>query len=216
MKRLLFTLAMCLVSTVIFPTNVGGNFFTNQNWTLSGSPYTVTSNVNIADVATLTIDPGVTVNFAGNASGCRIKLTAADKNGRIGAEEVQNVSSSNATFQVDTSRLLSPFVRLTAELNGTDGKIKAVATLDRILLPSKRTDFNRFIHYTWGRGEDSFPMEYGLIGQHWHKTGNIGNCSNGTISIPYFWTTRNCLNIKTQRKLQRLAFNYICLYLTGK
>ncbi|MHB9139131.1 MAG: beta-galactosidase, partial [Victivallaceae bacterium] len=160
--------------------------------TCGGFGMNINNGVNISSISAADIwrqggTETVTINFAGNVSGCRIKLTAADKNGRIGAEEVQNVSSSNATFQVDTSRLLSPFVRLTAELNGTDGKIKAVATLDRILLPSKRTDFNRFIHYTWGRGEDSFPMEYGLIGQHWHKTGNIGNCSNGTISIPYFW-----------------------------
>lgn len=129
----------------------------------------------------------VTVNFTSKAAGDKLKWTVADKNGRIGAEAEQNVSGGSVKFTVDTSRLLPPFARLTAELYGADGRIKALAGLDRILLPAKRTDFNHFIHYTWGRGEDCFPLEYGLIGQHWHKTGNIDLCNSGTLPIPYFW-----------------------------
>ncbi|MFZ4724717.1 MAG: alpha/beta fold hydrolase [Paludibacter sp.] len=44
---------------------VGGNYFVSQYWPLSKSPYTISNNVNLAEGMTLTIEPGVVVNFAG-------------------------------------------------------------------------------------------------------------------------------------------------------
>jgi len=55
------------ITTATIPTSstVGGNYYTSQYWSKSHSPYTITSNVNIAYEATLTIEPGVVVNYAG-------------------------------------------------------------------------------------------------------------------------------------------------------
>jgi len=47
----------------LFGTNVGGTISKNTTWTLSGSPYTVTSSITITSNATLTIKPGVVVKF---------------------------------------------------------------------------------------------------------------------------------------------------------
>ena len=42
-------------------TDVGGTIAADTTWTLAGSPYTVTSSLTVAEAATLTIEPGVTV-----------------------------------------------------------------------------------------------------------------------------------------------------------
>lgn len=47
--------------TLYSQTDVSGNITTNTTWDLAGSPYTLTSDINIADSITLTIDPGVEV-----------------------------------------------------------------------------------------------------------------------------------------------------------
>jgi hypothetical protein len=64
-----FLLACCLLFSpfclLFSQTNVGGTFFSDQHWTLAGSPYQVTSDVQIAPGFTLTIDPGVDVTFNG-------------------------------------------------------------------------------------------------------------------------------------------------------
>ncbi len=47
-------------------SSLGGNYYNSQYWPLSKSPYTISANVNLAEGTTLTIEPGVVVNFAGN------------------------------------------------------------------------------------------------------------------------------------------------------
>jgi len=44
-------------------TNVGGNITQNTTWTLSGSPYIVTSTVQVLQGVKLTIEPGVEIKF---------------------------------------------------------------------------------------------------------------------------------------------------------
>ncbi len=57
-----------------FATNVGGNITTDTTWTAAGSPYVVTSTVNVQGtdgpdgVTTLTIQPGVLVQFNSSTS----------------------------------------------------------------------------------------------------------------------------------------------------
>jgi len=47
-------------------TNVSGNYFTNQTWSLAGNPYVVTGNIIIPIGVTLTIQPGVEIENSGN------------------------------------------------------------------------------------------------------------------------------------------------------
>ncbi len=49
--------------TPSFPTDVSGIISTNTTWTLLGSPYNVTGSVTVDNGVTLTIEPGVIVQF---------------------------------------------------------------------------------------------------------------------------------------------------------
>jgi Secretion system C-terminal sorting domain len=67
MKSQITALLLLFACSVAAQTNVGGTFFSNQYWPLTGSPYVVTSDVQIAPGFSLTIDPGVHVSFGGGA-----------------------------------------------------------------------------------------------------------------------------------------------------
>ena len=57
-----------IISVFSFPawgTDVGGIIDTDTTWTSGGSPYNITSTVQIKEGVTLTIEPGVVVNGAG-------------------------------------------------------------------------------------------------------------------------------------------------------
>ena len=58
------------VQLLFASTNVGGRISTNTTWTLTGSPYIVTSSVSVygtpTQTAKLTIEPGVQVKFNAN------------------------------------------------------------------------------------------------------------------------------------------------------
>jgi hypothetical protein len=58
---LTFAAAMLLSCQTFCQTAVSGSIYSNTTWTKAGSPYTISGNLVIFDVATLTIDPGVTV-----------------------------------------------------------------------------------------------------------------------------------------------------------
>ncbi|TRX37297.1 T9SS type A sorting domain-containing protein [Flavobacterium sp. ZT3R18] len=58
---LIFLSLMC--TKVIAQTNVSGPYFTNTIWSLSGSPYNLTGDVQIPNGVSLTIEPGVQINF---------------------------------------------------------------------------------------------------------------------------------------------------------
>ena len=63
MKKLLFGFTF-LISLITFAqTNVSGPYFTNTVWNLSGSPYNLYGDVQIPDGVSLTIEPGVVINF---------------------------------------------------------------------------------------------------------------------------------------------------------
>ncbi len=54
------------INSAIAQTNVSGAYFSNQIWTQSGSPYRVVGNVQIPIGYTLTINPGVVVEYTGS------------------------------------------------------------------------------------------------------------------------------------------------------
>lgn len=57
-----FIVCVCLLPlSASSQTNVGGTITQDAHWTLSGSPYTLTSTVGIINGITLTIDAGVQV-----------------------------------------------------------------------------------------------------------------------------------------------------------
>lgn len=47
-------------------TNVGGTLSSNATWTLEGSPYNLTSTLGVPTGITLTIEPGVVINYNSN------------------------------------------------------------------------------------------------------------------------------------------------------
>ena len=58
----IFILCVLLFPTLSMATNVGGIIDTNTIWDLANSPYTITSDVQVAEGVSLTIEPGVIVN----------------------------------------------------------------------------------------------------------------------------------------------------------
>ena len=63
MKHLLFSLLIGFATIAKAQTNVSGGIFTNTTWTLANSPYIVTGNIVVFPGKTLTIEPGVEVQF---------------------------------------------------------------------------------------------------------------------------------------------------------
>ena len=60
-----------IISSEVNATDVGGIIYSDTTWNLGGSPYNVTSSLQVAEEATLTIEPGVVVN---NASADQIQF----------------------------------------------------------------------------------------------------------------------------------------------
>jgi Beta-galactosidase/Concanavalin A-like lectin/glucanases superfamily/Beta-galactosidase trimerisation domain len=129
----------------------------------------------------------VKLKFSGNAKDARIIIKATDRFGRVGFSREQKVSGDTMTIKVDTSDLLPPFMRITAEMFGNNGQLYDVKTIDRFLLPAKREDFQNFRHFTWASSLDSFNIDYGLIMQRFHAKGSIFYANTGTLPIPHTW-----------------------------
>jgi len=93
------------VGEVFASTYVGGIVSTNTTWAASGSPYILTSDVQIASGVTLTIDPGVTVN----GSGFAIKVGGhgtLSAHGASGAEIVFNDCYIYSAYDSSTHSLI--------------------------------------------------------------------------------------------------------------
>ncbi|HOZ86949.1 MAG TPA: hypothetical protein PL029_04275, partial [Bacteroidia bacterium] len=67
MKNYFFTIVLLFGAGVAnSQTNVGGPIFSNTNWGIAGSPYNVTADVQVAAGVSLSIAPGVQINFLGD------------------------------------------------------------------------------------------------------------------------------------------------------
>jgi hypothetical protein len=63
MKRLFFIFYIFLAFSICGQTNVSGGIYENTIWSISGSPYLVTSSIVVFPGKTLTIEPGVEVKI---------------------------------------------------------------------------------------------------------------------------------------------------------
>ncbi|MBI2398284.1 MAG: hypothetical protein HYV17_10850 [Xanthomonadales bacterium] len=63
LKRIIVTVALSASTHALADTAASGQITGNTTWVLAQSPYVVTSDVEVAQGATLTIEPGVTVHF---------------------------------------------------------------------------------------------------------------------------------------------------------
>ena len=69
MKKIAIFIILSLIEIISYSqTNVGGGIYSNTTWTLSNSPYIVTSNLTLFPNFTLTIEPGVVIKFNDNTS----------------------------------------------------------------------------------------------------------------------------------------------------
>src|SRR3972149_6904111 len=66
--RSLLILVSVLAAGATAQTNVGGSINKDSTWTLSGSPYIVTSDLSLNSPFTLTVDSGVVVRFQANTN----------------------------------------------------------------------------------------------------------------------------------------------------
>jgi hypothetical protein len=94
MKRsLLFSLF--LISYIVnASTNVKGGIYSNTTWTKANSPYIVTDTIVVFPGVTLTIQPGVTVEFANNVE---LEIRQATLIA-LGTSSDSIIFTSNATF----------------------------------------------------------------------------------------------------------------------
>ncbi|MBF0117705.1 MAG: right-handed parallel beta-helix repeat-containing protein [Desulfobacterales bacterium] len=115
MKKLAFFIIFFLsVTYSVDATDISGNITSSTNWTEANSPYNLSGTVTVNSGVTLIIDPGVTINFANNASlqvngilksegtsSKRITFNGTAKTGRISL----NNSSGNIISQSQISGL---------------------------------------------------------------------------------------------------------------
>ncbi len=113
MKKLLIILFVCFM-TLVFGSDtaraidVGGTIDTDTTWTLDNSPYTLTSDVQIAESVILTIEPGVTVNGDWESIGVWGVLNAVgDENSYIvfNNTRINNGNSEGVSINVQFSEI---------------------------------------------------------------------------------------------------------------
>jgi len=140
MKRttLAIILLVFFAPALALATDVGGIINTNTTWHLAGSPYLLTSEVQIAEGVTLTIEPGVVVNTPGYTGGSGIGGTISvwGNLNAVGSES-SKITFNGVWFRFRDSETKTLTMQY-AEYNGgkmeTDGNVYTVVIIrDSIL-----------------------------------------------------------------------------------
>ena len=121
-KSMIFGIVIGVVAIMSFgyqahATNVGGQILTDTTWTLAGSPYTITSNIQIANGVTLTIEPGVVVNRINNAEiwlygGTLLAIGTVESNITLDNLYIANRTETSSEIHIQHCKLYSPYLYL--------------------------------------------------------------------------------------------------------
>lgn len=82
-------------------TDVSGNLIESDTWTIAGSPYNIVGDVGVPSAFSLTIDPGVVVNYSGD-----FKILV------FGQLNVNGVASNPVTFNGNSTEGSSPMIEI--------------------------------------------------------------------------------------------------------
>jgi hypothetical protein len=101
----------------VHATDVGGQILTDTTWTLAGSPYTITSDVQIASGVTLSIEPGVVVNRINNSeiglyNGTFMAIGTVDSNITLNDLHIVNRKDGSSEIHIQYCRLYSTYLYL--------------------------------------------------------------------------------------------------------
>ena len=108
-------LALCLTPLISMATDVGGIISSDTIWDLAGSPYTITSEVQVGAGATLTVEPGVIINDGAISVWGILKIIGTDSqrihlnNIYIKAEEDNNIPTSQIIIKFANILSGSPY-----------------------------------------------------------------------------------------------------------
>ena len=148
--KITMTALMCVsilfLSNPSMATDVGGIINADTTWDLAGSPYNITSAIQIDEGITLTIEPGVVVNSAGYPFGIEVwgALTA------IGNENSTIILTDVSIMPGDTALQAEINIQF-AEINITQSDVRLAARGSLILKDSKIMDYSS--------GGDSFDID---------------------------------------------------------
>jgi len=189
-------LALGVNHPVSAQSSVAGPITSNTTWSTTGSPYTVTADVTIANGATLTVQPGVTVRFA---AGTALTVSA-------GALDARGLATNRIVFT--SVRDVDGSVAAAGDWAGIrflDGTLDAATRLDhadvrfgRGLLVTSASPALSNIQLTSNQGPAiSLDLESSPVGRGLSASGNTvngivvpagdirGSVRWGLVGIPY-------------------------------
>lgn len=190
MKAMFFLLLCCqlLGGTLYADTNVSGVISTSQTWTLAGSPYIITGNVEVRGSSTpiITIEAGVQVRFNSNAA---IYLGESNYPEQMGGMVANGTATSPVLFTANTA---SPTAGYWNFIRTQPYTSSSTSFTHAVLEYGGSSGYGMF--YVYG-GSPSFAYctfryssNYGIYHYHDSVTASVSGCTfqnNG--GYPLYW-----------------------------